>query len=263
MAQAYRRLAGHAAAMLEKYVAAAIFLAVSMSLFGVRIVDKVRIQHFSDMLCVWAYVSQVRIDELKQNFGEQIEMEYHFVHVFGHAHQKLEAQWGQRGGAVAYGNYVKEVVGKFEHVPVHPEIWQRDTPRSSLPAHLFLCALKLLDPEQPGPDGRSAIERSAWAVREAFFRDLVDISQQHELMAIAEKLALPAARIQVILDSGAAHALLSEDIATARDQSIRASPTLLFNEGRQVLTGNVGYRVIEANMRELLREPSEHQSSWC
>jgi len=37
---------------------------------------------------------------------------------------------------------------------------------------------------------------------------------------------------------------------------------LLFNEGRQVLTGNVGYRVIEANVRELLRVPVD-QSSWC
>jgi predicted DsbA family dithiol-disulfide isomerase len=226
-------------------------------------VDKVRIQHFSDVLCVWAYVSQVRIDELKQNFGAQIEMDYHFVHVFGHAHQKLQAQWAQRGGAAGYGQHVKEVVGKFEHVPVHPEIWQRATPRSSMPAHLFLCAVKLLDPQQPGADGRSTLECAAWGVREAFFRDLVDISQQHELLAIAEKLELPAARIQEILDSGAAHALLSEDITTAREQSVRASPTMLFNEGRQVLAGNVGYRVIEANVRELLRGPPDHQTSWC
>jgi predicted DsbA family dithiol-disulfide isomerase len=58
------------------------------------------------------------------------------------------------------------------------------------------------------------------------------------------------------------HARRSEDVAMARDQSVRASPTLLFNEGRQALTGNVGYRVIEANVRELLRTPVD-QSSWC
>ena len=224
--------------------------------------DKVKIQHFSDVLCVWAYVSQVRVDELKRQFGEQIEMDYHFVHVFGHAHQKLQAQWAQRGGSQAYGTHVKEVVAKFDHVPVHEDIWARDTPRSSLPAHLFLCALKLLEPVQPDAGGSSAVERAAWAVREAFFRDLVDISKRHELMAIAERLGLPVGEIERILDAGAAHALLSEDIAMAREQSVRASPTLLFNEGRQVLTGNVGYRVIEANVRELLRTPVD-QSSWC
>lgn len=224
--------------------------------------DKVRIQHFSDVLCVWAYVSQIRIDELKQQFGDQVEMDYHFVHVFGHAHQKLDVQWAQRGGPAAYGSHVREIVGKFGHVVVHDEIWLRDAPRSSLPAHLFLCAIKLLEVQQPDANGNTAFERAAWAVREAFFRDLVDVSLLSELLAIAEELQLPVGKIQASLDNGAAHARLSQDINSARDQSVRASPTLLFNEGRQVLTGNVGYRVIEANVRELLRVPAD-RSSWC
>ena len=224
--------------------------------------EKVKVQHFSDVLCVWAYVSQVRVDELKQHFGQEVEMDYHFVTVFGHAHQKLAANWAQRGGAKGYSDHVKEVVAKFGHVTVHEEIWLHDTPRSSLPPHLFLCALKLLEPEAPDENGNTVFERAAWALREAFFRDRVDISQRRELMAIAEKLALPVADIERVLDNGAAHALLSEDITLSRDQSVRASPTMLFNEGRQMLTGNVGYRVIEANVRELLRTPAE-QSSWC
>lgn len=224
--------------------------------------DKVRIEHFSDILCVWAYVSQIRVNELKQHFGQQVEMDYHFVHVFGHAHQKLQAQWGKRGGARAYADHVKGVVAQFGHVPLDGEIWVRNAPRSSLPAHLFLCALKLLEPEVLGEDGASAFERAAWAVREAFFRDRVDISRRDELLKIAENLKLPVGKIEENLENGAAHALLSEDITLARDKSIRASPTLLFNEGRQVLTGNVGYRVIEANVRELLRAPAD-QSSWC
>jgi predicted DsbA family dithiol-disulfide isomerase len=229
---------------------------------GASVVDKVKIQHFSDVLCVWAYVSQIRIDELEQQFGNQVEMDYHFVHVFGHAQQKLLAQWANRGGAQAYGDHVKGVVAQFGHVPLHADIWVRNAPTSSLPAHLFLCALKLLDADQTGEDSTRVFERAAWAVRGAFFRDLVDVSRRDELMKIAEQLKLPVAAIEANLDGGAAHALLSEDIATARDQSVRASPTLLFNEGRQVLTGNVGYRVIEANVRELLRAPAD-QSSWC
>jgi len=59
-----------------------------------------------------------------------------------------------------------------------------------------------------------------------------------------------------------AHALLYTKIAKACDQSVRASPIFVFNEGRQVLTGNVGYRVIEANVRELLHTLA-NQSSWC
>ena len=223
--------------------------------------DKIKIQHFSDVLCVWAYVSQIRIDELKQQFGEQVELEYHYVSVFGHAHQKLQAQWSHRGGVEAYGKHVKEVVAKFEHCPVHQDVWVRETPRSSLPAHLFLCALRLLQDRARDEHGNTPFERAAWAVRQAFFCEAVDISQQRELLALAARLGLPVAEIESILGSGAAHALLSEDIALARDASVRASPTLLFNEGRQMLTGNVGYRVIEANLRELLRAPAG--SSWC
>jgi len=40
------------------------------------------------------------------------------------------------------------------------------------------------------------------------------------------------------------------------------SPTLVFNEGRQIIYGNVGYRVIEANINELLNECST-LASWC
>lgn len=221
----------------------------------------IAIQHFSDVLCVWAYVSQIRIDELKQQFGDRIALQYHYVPVFGHAHQKLQAQWSQRGGVEAYGQHVKEVVAKFEHCAVHPQAWVGTTPRSSLPAHLFLSALRLLEDQTPDAHGNTPYERAAWEVRRAFFVESTDVSQQQTLLAIAQRLGLPVAEIESILDSGAAHALVSEDIALARDQSVRASPTLLFNEGRQMLTGNVGYRVIEANVRELLRAPAG--SSWC
>jgi hypothetical protein len=36
----------------------------------------------------------------------------------------------------------------------------------------------------------------------------------------------------------------------------------VLNEGRQHLNGNVGYRVIEANVRELLHKPAD-EMSWC
>ena len=48
----------------------------------------------------------------------------------------------------------------------------------------------------------------------------------------------------------------------ALDSHVRASPTLIFNEDRQRLTGNVRYRIIEANVRELLERP-ETQQTWC
>ena len=36
--------------------------------------DRVKISYFMDALCVWAYVSQVRIDEMKASFVEAVEL---------------------------------------------------------------------------------------------------------------------------------------------------------------------------------------------
>jgi len=81
-------------------------------------------------------------------------------------------------------------------------------------------------------------------------------------LELAEELGLPIAAIQEQIDSGEAYALLSKDFELVKEHTVTVSPTLIFNEGRQRLNGNVGYRVIEANIRELLHNPPDEQS-WC
>ncbi|MEJ2378395.1 MAG: hypothetical protein P8Y71_24425 [Pseudolabrys sp.] len=65
------------------------------------------------------------------------------------------------------------------------------------------------------------------------------------------------------IDNGAAFAALAADIQERDRLRIEGSPTFVLNQGRQKLYGNVGYRVIEANIRELLRTPSVGEMSWC
>jgi predicted DsbA family dithiol-disulfide isomerase len=81
-------------------------------------------------------------------------------------------------------------------------------------------------------------------------------------LELAEELGLPIAAIQEQIDSGEAYAQLSKDLDLVKEHTVSVSPTLIFNEGRQRLNGNVGYRVIEANIRELLHNPPDEQS-WC
>ena len=110
------------------------------------------------------------------------------------------------------------------------------------------------------PDG--AFQQAAWALRRAFFEKASDISNQAVQRDVATTIGIPRGPLDAALASGAAHAELARDLDLARDLTVTVSPTLVFNEGRQRLNGNVGYRVIEANIRELLREPAgEH--SWC
>jgi hypothetical protein len=44
---------------------------------------------------------------------------------------------------------------------------------------------------------------------------------------------------------------------------IEGSPSFVLNEGRQKLYGNIGFRLIEAKIQELLRSPRADEASWC
>ncbi len=219
-----------------------------------------QIVHFSDVLCVWAYAAERRMTELRDEFGSAIEIGYRFVSIFGVAQAKLEGRWREKGGMAAYGEHVRGVVAGFDHIRVHPEVWTRVAPSSSWPAHLALCAVRLLEREGNAPPGSSMA--LAWRLREAFFRDAHDISRQEVLLAAVEQQGLEPAAVAGHLASGRAHAELASDYEMARDQDIRLSPTILLNEGRQRLNGNVGYLVIAANVREVLERPPGQQS-WC
>ena len=223
---------------------------------------QIRIFHFSDVLCVWAYIAQIRLEELKTAFPDNIEIEYHFVPVFGNAREKLENSWRDRGGLVGYSNHVKETARKFEHISIHDDIWTHETPTSSTSAHLFLRAVHLLEVKGLVPKSDRVLEKTAWTLREAFFTKLANISDRKVQLAIAKRLKLPITKIKNVIDSGEAYAKLSKDMELVKEHNVTVSPTLIFNEGRQRLNGNVGYRVIEANIRELLNNPAgEH--SWC
>lgn len=222
--------------------------------------EKIQITHYSDILCIWAYVSQIRCDELLDNFPEQAALHYRYFHVFGDVNRKLDRDWSSRGGLQGYAAHVQEIGKEFPHVDVHPEAWTKNPPESSMPTHLLLCAVRLLDETEQADDNTAAV--LAWKIREAFFRDAADINNYGALLELAAEVGIDIDRIKQVLDTGKAHALLADDLEIARQQNVLSSPTIIFNEGRQRLTGNVGYRIIEANVRELLEQP-EGQSSWC
>jgi len=65
------------------------------------------------------------------------------------------------------------------------------------------------------------------------------------------------------LHDGTAFARLATDYQDFDRMHIEGSPSFVLKEGRQKLYGNVGFRIIEANIQELLRAPAGDQASWC
>lgn len=50
---------------------------------------QVKIMYFTDVLCIWAYLAQIRIDELKTKFGDDVILQKHFIPVFGSVQSKM------------------------------------------------------------------------------------------------------------------------------------------------------------------------------
>ena len=213
------------------------------------------IHHYSDILCVWAYVGQIRVDELCKVHGDDVSLSYHYVDVFGDVPGRQQKSWESKGGLAKYSDHVKEVVARFDHLPVHEEVWKRNVPKSSLSCHHFLHAVYLTD-------GPKAATKAAWKLRQRFFAQALDVSSRTQQMEVAEELSLSLTVIESHLSDGSALSRVSRDLRLAKEEGISVSPTLSFNEGRQVLTGNVSYRVIEANVNELLSGTNAGHS-WC
>jgi predicted DsbA family dithiol-disulfide isomerase len=217
--------------------------------------ELIGIDYFSDVLCVWAWIAQPRLETLQKQWRERIRVHHRYVDVFGDCHSKIPAQWGGDNGFEKFSSHVVHSAGLYEDSPVNPQVWRSARPRSSMPAHLVLKAAQLV------ADG-DAQEALAARIRSAFFCEAKDIGDMEELMEHCVECGLDVAAIQQVMRSGEAMGALSGDLRAAQIAGVKGSPTWVLNEGRQMLYGNVGYRILNANLEELLNHPAD-ESSWC
>jgi len=230
----------------------------------------VRISYFSDVLCVWAYAARRRVEELADNFSEKISIETYYCSVFPDAHTKISKNWEDRDGFIGFNRHINDVAERFPHIEVREDLWLETRPRTSMTAHMFLKAISLIETETHALTGQSEAQfferlssRADWAVRQAFFAEGKDISNWQVLNDIATSLGVNGGLLIEKLQTSQAIAAFATDLNLATLSAVTVSPTYLMNDGRQKLTGNVGYRVLEANVDELLRAPTAAEASWC
>jgi len=224
----------------------------------------VEIKYFSDILCVWAYISQARIDAIKEKFGDGVRIEHRFCSVFGDTASKIEAAWKDKGGYCGFNAHLRQAAGKFPHIEVHPDLWLHTRPATSMSAHLFLKAVQLGEHDPTAQEQRpGTFDVATWAFRRAFFAECRDVSRLEVQREIAATLGADIRAIEARIDSGAAFAALAADYQEAERLRIEGSPSLVLNQGRQKLYGNVGFRLIEANVQGLMRTPAGDDASWC
>lgn len=222
------------------------------------------ITYYSDVLCIWGYSAKIKIDEMKKQFGDQIALEYRYTPLFVDMHAMLEKNWAEKGGLQGYNKMMHKLNGMFPYVEIHPEIGLKNLPRSSASCHQFLKAINLL--EQRGEikstePQNTLLEQADWKIRLGYFRDAQDVSQHSYLMSVAEQLSISTDSVETLLTNGEAMAALASCTTDDKQKLIEGSPSFVLNEGRQKLYGNIGYHIIEANIRALL-EQAENKPSW-
>jgi len=213
------------------------------------------IDYYTDVLCVWAWIAQPRLEELHRQWGDQIKIHHRYVDIFGNARSKIPAQWGKQDGYQKFHDHVVHSAEPYEHSSIHPDIWTRVRPNTSVTAHLILKAIDIVGDERQ-------VNTMSGEIREKFFVQAVDIGNLEILLNMSADIGVSRKDLLSVLQDGQAMAALSADLRSAKDNSIKGSPSWVLNNGRQVLYGNVGYRILNSNIEELINHPVD-EASWC
>lgn len=228
----------------------------------------IKISYFSDLLCVWAYVAQIRLETLKDKFQQQIEITPFHVTLFGDTEERIAVGWKDRGGYEGFAEHVQQVCLLFPHVELNDGVWRSCRPKTSGNSHLFLKAVQLhlknsLQDVENELARLELLKKIEWDTRLAFFRDARDIGDFNVLYQIAEMHAVKKESIVKYLNDGSAMSLFCSEVAMRDNFKLEGSPTYVLNENRQKLFGNVSYKIMEANVLELISDKSSKQASWC
>jgi predicted DsbA family dithiol-disulfide isomerase len=213
------------------------------------------VDYFSDILCVWAWIAERRIEELNRHFKSKIEIRYQYIDLFGDTVNRIKTQWIDKGMYEGFSKHVAEAAAPYESAPVNSKVWHITRPTTSANAHMVLKAIELTRNKQ------AAIE-FADVLRKSFFIEANDISKIEILFRLLKQEGINTEKIKKTLNNGTALAALMSDYQKAHEYDIKGSPSFVMNNGRQSLFGNVGYRVLQANIEELLKSSST-QASWC
>ncbi|MDO6444457.1 DsbA family protein [Colwellia sp. 1_MG-2023] len=199
------------------------------------------IEYVTDVLCVWAWVSQQRIERLEEKFGDQIHLQFRYLDVFGDTQQKMQNQWADRGHYQGFAEHVRNSASCEPNAVINPKIWHEVQPTTSTNAHLILKAIELAYHADKSKE-------IAAIIRKAFYVKACDISQLSVLMQLVSEHGLDSTLVQNFLENGQAIAALMTDYQSAKQQSLKGSPTYIIDNGRQVLFGNISDKVLHANI---------------
>ena len=55
------------------------------------------VEYYTDVLCVWAWIAQRRIDEINAQSGAEIVFQHRYIDLFGDTVTRIQEQWADKG----------------------------------------------------------------------------------------------------------------------------------------------------------------------
>jgi predicted DsbA family dithiol-disulfide isomerase len=100
-------------------------------------------------------------------------------------------------------------------------------------------------------------------LREAFFAGAADIGRWDVQRDVLRNAGIQLDAAEAAIGDGRAFAALAADLTAAEEQKIEGSPSFVLPDDRQKLYGDVGFRILDTNVRERLRRPEAGEPAWC
>ena len=212
---------------------------------------KLSFSHWTDPLCIWAYVAQDQLDQLLAEQGPRLAVDSRIVPVFGSVPWRFTHGPWASGGVEGRVRATAEIAAAHGHPEVDGSCWRGECPSSSWAPGAAIKSVRLLERAGAAEPGSTA--RYQHALRRRFFADGQNIARRSVQLEAAEVLGIARAGIEQHLDDGSALAALWEDHQEKERLKLQGSPTYVFDNGRAMLYGNFPYGVLHATVEELLR----------
>ncbi len=204
------------------------------------------IDFYSDILCIWGWVGQHHNRQLLKRWDHtQVEWRFRYLELYGDVKARVEKNFRGEEAWDKYASAAERLVSKFEGLSVHPDIWRKTRPTTSMMAHQTIKAVEQTHGEL------AAIEYSN-RVREAFFAEARDVSQASVLTELLKEQSIAHHDLTTHLQDGSALAKTIAEFRQAENDKIPGSPSWVMDNNRYRLFGNVKPEIIIATVDSLI-----------
>ncbi|HEX8822314.1 MAG TPA: DsbA family protein [Archangium sp.] len=180
---------------------------------------------YQDVLCAWCYLTDLRLESLKQEFGDLIRWRVRPYPLRINDKRPTDKELRGLTEEVRRAQQEPEPVAKL----LITELWQGgDAPRTSIPALAALEAARL-----QGPSARNHLAR---AMQRAALEQGVNVTRTDVIFELASRVGLNMGPFSAAFHSDDTRKLILDEHSMAASRGVRGVPTLVIG-GRWMVCG--------------------------